>query len=62
MRKPPRDWELHKRLVGVSQNSYTVSHLKCATNYQFYVESFNDAGISPGSDVVSIATAGTRKC
>lgn len=62
-RNPPEDWHQHNG-INPNQRIYTIGGLRCGTNYQLYLEAFNDAGTSPPSDIVSAMTrgAGNKFC
>ena len=47
--------------VEASKSTYELSSLKCGTEYQIYLTSFNAIGAGLPSDIIIVKTKGTRE-
>lgn len=52
-RRIPEEWEEYRDIIDGNLRKFTITGLRCGSNYQFYIIAFNDIGMSPASEMVS---------
>jgi len=52
-RRIPEEWEEYRNIINGNLRTFTITDLRCGSNYQFYMTAFNDVGMSPASEMVS---------